>query len=70
MNKLKFFIERFRWLKVLNSPFKPFKVSMYVGKTQVGVPYFYPRKWVKGNNRMIPVSSQDAGNILITQLNR
>lgn len=53
MNKIKFFIERSRWLKVLNSPFKPFKVSMYAGKTQVGVPYFYPRKWVKGNNRMI-----------------
>ena len=47
MNKIKFFIERSRWLKVLNSPFKPFKVSMYAGKTQVGVPYFYPRKWVK-----------------------
>lgn len=56
MNKLKFFIERFRWLKVLNSPFKPFKVSMYVGKTQVGVPYFYPRKWVKGNNRLITLA--------------
>lgn len=56
MNKIKFFIERFRWLKVLNSPFKPFKVSMYAGKTQVGVPYFYPRKWVKGNNRMITLA--------------
>ena len=30
-----------------NSPFKPFKVSFYIGKTQVGVPFFYPRKWVK-----------------------
>ena len=56
MRKLKFFIERFRWLKVLNSPFKPFKVSMYVGKIQVGVPYFYPRKWVKGNNRLITLA--------------
>ena len=45
--KLKYFLERFRWLKVLNSPFKPFKVSFYIGKTQVGVPFFYPRKWVK-----------------------
>ena len=25
--------------------------------------------YVLGNNRMIPVASQDAGNILITQLN-
>lgn len=53
MNKLKFFIERFRWLKILNSPFKPFKVSMYVGKIQIGVPYFYPRKWVKYNEQDI-----------------
>lgn len=53
MNKIKFFIERFRWLKILNSPFKPFKVKVYVGKIAVGVPYFFPRKWVKGNNRMI-----------------
>jgi len=34
-------------LKVLNSPFKPFKIGFYAGKTQVGVPYFLPRKWVK-----------------------
>ena len=47
MNKLKFFIERVRWLKVLNSPFKPFKVGFYAGKIALGVPYFYPRKWVK-----------------------
>ena len=53
MNKLKFFIERVRWLKVLNSPFKPFKVGFYAGKIAVGIPYFYPRKWVKGNNRLI-----------------
>jgi hypothetical protein len=29
------------------SPFKPFKVRFYAGKTQVGIPYFLPRKWVK-----------------------
>jgi len=50
---LKYTLERFRWIKALWSPFKPFKVGFYAGKTQVGVPYFYPRKWVKGNNRMI-----------------
>ena len=44
---LKYTLERFRWLKILNSPFKPFKVNLYAGKTQIGVPYFYPRKWVK-----------------------
>jgi len=44
---LKYTLERFRWLKILNSPFKLFKVSFYIGKTIVGVPYFYPRKFVK-----------------------
>jgi hypothetical protein len=34
------------WLKVLNSPFKPFRIKFYIGKTAIGVPYFYPRKWV------------------------
>jgi len=50
---LKYTLQSFRWVKILFSPFKPFKVSFYAGKTQVGVPYFYPRKWVKGNNRMV-----------------
>ena len=53
MRKLKYTLERFRWIKILFSPFKPFKLKWYVGKTQVGVPYFLPRKFVKGNNRMI-----------------
>ena len=44
---LKYTLQSFRWIKVLFSPFKPFKVSFYVGKTQIGIPYFYPRKWVK-----------------------
>ena len=50
---LKYTLERFRWVKALFSPFKPFKVSLYAGKTQIGMPYFLPRKWVKGNNRRI-----------------
>jgi hypothetical protein len=40
MNKLSF-------IKALFSPFKPFGVKFYCGKTQLGVPYFFPRKWVK-----------------------
>lgn len=40
-------MRRLRFLKVLNSPFKPFKLKFYCGKTQVGTPYFLPRKWVK-----------------------
>lgn len=45
--KLKYILADLRWLKALNSPFKPFKVKLYAGKTQVGTPYFLPRKWVK-----------------------
>jgi hypothetical protein len=48
---LKYTLERFRWIKALWSPFKPFKVSFYAGKTQVGVPYFYPRKTVKSKTK-------------------
>jgi len=44
---LKYRLERLRWLKILFSPFKPFEISWYIGKTTVGTPYFLPRKWVK-----------------------
>ena len=47
MSKLKYVIQDLKWLKVLNSPFKPFSVKLYAGKTQIGTPYFLPRKWVK-----------------------
>ena len=47
MSKLKYVLQDLKWLKVLNSPFKPFSVTFYTGKTQVGTPYFLPRKWVK-----------------------
>ena len=47
MKKFKYILEDFRWLKVLNSPFKSFTVKWYVGKTQIGTPYFLPRKLVK-----------------------
>jgi hypothetical protein len=40
MNKLTF-------LKAFNSPFKRPKLKWYCGKTQIGTPYFLPRKWVK-----------------------
>lgn len=48
---LKYTIQSLRWVKVLFSPFKPFKVNLYVGKTRVGVPYFYPRKTVKSKTK-------------------
>lgn len=34
------------FLKVLNSPFKSFKLKFYFGKTAIGVPYFFPRRWI------------------------
>jgi hypothetical protein len=51
--KLKYKLEQFRWIKALFSPFTPFKVKWYVGKTQIGTPYFLPRKWVKGTPKLI-----------------
>jgi hypothetical protein len=56
MRKLKYILNNLRWLKILNSPFKPFKVKFYAGKTQVGIPYFLPRKWVKGTPELITKS--------------
>jgi hypothetical protein len=47
MRKLKYIIQDFRWIKALFSPFTPFTVKWYVGKTTVGTPYFLPRKLVK-----------------------
>lgn len=38
---------KLKFLRVLNSPFKPFRLRWYCGKTSVGTPYFLPRKWVK-----------------------
>jgi len=60
MSKLKYILQDLKWLKVLNSPFKPFRVSFYTGKTQIGTPYFLPRKWVKdkekpGWNKAVPL---------------
>jgi len=38
------------FLKILWSPFKPFKLKWYVGETRIGTPYFYPRRWVKNSD--------------------
>jgi len=56
---LKYTLERFRWIKALWSPFKPFKVSFYAGKTQVGVPFFLPRKWVKATPELAYKAASD-----------
>jgi hypothetical protein len=52
-NKIKYFIKKFMFLKALNSPFKPFKLKWYIGKVAIGTPYFFPRKWVSGNHKLI-----------------
>jgi hypothetical protein len=38
---------RLKFLNAFNSPFLRPKLSFYLGKTELGVPYFLPRKWVK-----------------------
>lgn len=40
-------MKKFNYFKALFSPFKPFSIKWYIGKTAIGTPYFYPRKWVK-----------------------
>ena len=68
---IKYIFQQFSWLKILNSPFKPFKIGLYVGKIAIGVPYFFPRKWVKGNNKMITaaVTSEIAAQKKWNELN-
>lgn len=56
---LKYTLESLRWLKVLNSPFKPFNIKWYIGKTQVGTPYFLPRKWVKATPELAYKAASD-----------
>ena len=59
MKKLRYKLQRFRWLKILFSPFKPFKIKWYVGKTVVGTPYFLPRKWVKATPKLAKQAALD-----------
>jgi len=43
-------MNKFSYIKSLWSPFVPFKIKFYAGKTKIGTPYFFPRKWVKDPN--------------------
>jgi len=52
MEKLKYILRDFKWVKALFSPFKPFTVKFYLGKIEIGVPYFLPRKWVKATHKL------------------
>jgi len=40
-------MKKLKFISAFNSPFLRPKLSFYLGKTQLGVPYFLPRKWVK-----------------------
>jgi hypothetical protein len=52
--KLKYFLNNFEWMRVYFSPFKPPAPRVYIGKTAVGVPYFYPRVVDKKSNKFRP----------------
>ena len=49
---MKYFFKSLYWLRILNSPFKPFSVGFYAGKTQIGTPYFLPRRTVKATPKL------------------
>lgn len=50
IERFKYFIRKFDFLKVYHSPFKPFMPKFYIGKIAIGTPYFFPRRWVKFSN--------------------
>jgi hypothetical protein len=49
----------FKYLKTYFSPFKPLKPKFYIGKTAIGTPYFYPRKWVKATPKLAREAALD-----------
>lgn len=49
--KLKYFLQRFEWMKVYFSPFKPPVPKIYIGKTAIGTPYFLPRVWRRNKDK-------------------
>lgn len=44
-------MRKLEWLNILNSPFKRPRLKFYLGKLAHGVPYFYPRRWVKSKKK-------------------
>lgn len=60
----KYFISKFDFLQVLNSPFVGLKLRFYFGEIKQGTPYFLPRKWVKSKTKdgyLNPVSIKHFG---------
>lgn len=51
-SKLKYRLKQLSFIKAVWSPFKPLYFKWYFGKTAVGVPYFYPRRWIKATPKL------------------
>ena len=49
--KLKYFLQRFEWMKVYFSPFKPPVPKVYIVKTAIVTPYFLPRVWKNNKDK-------------------
>jgi len=45
-------MNKFKFLKVFNSPFKRPTLKWYFGKVAVGTPYFFPRRWIKATPKL------------------
>lgn len=59
INNIKYKLNELSYLRILFSPFKPFKLKWYIGKTAIGVPYFLPRKWVKAKPEWAHKAAQE-----------
>ena len=46
-SKVYWFFRSLEWMRVYFSPFRFFLPRFYLGRTKIGTPVFYPRKWVK-----------------------
>lgn len=48
---MKEFINSLSFVGALFSPLRPFRLRLYFGKIRIGVPIFYPRRWVRNKDR-------------------
>lgn len=46
-------MNKFKWIKAFFSPFKRPKIYFYIGKLTFGTPIFFPRRWVKYNQKEV-----------------
>lgn len=49
--QFKYWLQKFEFLHIYNSPFKRPKITFYCGKIKYGTPYFFPRRWVKDKEK-------------------